>query len=101
MAKLTALGILLILGLLGSALTVSAASDIAEWLEVNIPAEGRAGGWGLAPGSDIAHLSLAAGVLYANKLDGESRLMRSDDGGAELDRDGLRGRGGGRYRLPL
>ena len=91
MAKLTILGIVVVVGLLGAALTVSAESDVAEWSEVNIPAEGRAGGWGLAPGSDIAQLSLTAGVLYANKLGGESRLMRSDDGGlswAETDYEG-------------
>jgi len=125
MAKLTALGTLLIVGLLGSVLTVSAASDIAEWSEVNIPAEGRAGGWGLAPGSDIAHLSLAInGTLYAAKLEGATQLlMKSTDEGdswSETDYDGeaivdivcprgrahtgaapaVGGRGGGRYRLP-
>ena len=92
MAKLTALGILLIAGLLGSALTVSAETDICEWSDVNIPTEGRAGGWELAPGSDIAQLSLAAGVLYADKREGTtSRLMRSEDGGlswAETDYEG-------------
>jgi photosystem II stability/assembly factor-like uncharacterized protein len=81
MAKLTALGILVVVGLLGAAVVVAAETDTAEWSEVNIPAQGRTGGWGLAPGSDIAQLSLAAGVIYANKLDGESRLMRSEDGG--------------------
>jgi len=81
MAKLTALGTLLVVGLLGSAVAVSAETDTVEWSEVNIPAEGRAGGWGLALGSDLANLSLAAGVLYAEKLDGDSRLMRSEDGG--------------------
>jgi len=82
MAKLTALVTLLVVGLLGSGLTVSAETDTAEWSEVNIPAEGRAGGWGLAPSSDIAQLCLAAGVLYTNKLEGAtSRLMRSEDGG--------------------
>jgi hypothetical protein len=81
MAKLTILGILVVVGLLGSAVAVAAETDISEWSEVNIPAEGRAGGWGLAPGSDLAILSLGAGFIYVNKLDGESRLMRSEDGG--------------------
>jgi hypothetical protein len=92
MAKLTILVPLLVVGLLGSALTVAAETDMAEWSGVNIPAEGRAGGWGLAPGSDLAHLSLAAGVLYADKREGATnRLMRSEDGGlswAETDYEG-------------
>ncbi len=70
------------MGLLVSALAVAADTDTVEWSEVNIPTAGRAGGWGLAPGSDLAHLSLAAGVLYADKIEGAtSRLMRSEDGG--------------------
>ncbi len=91
MAKLTALGILVVVGLLASAVAVAAETDIAEWSEVATPAEGRAGGWGLAPGSDLSKLSLAAGVIYVNRLDGESRLMRSEDGGlswAETDYEG-------------
>lgn len=92
MAKLTILVPLLVVGLLGSAVTVSAKPDMAEWSGVNIPAEGRAGGWGLAPGSDLAQLSLAAGVLYADKREGATnRLMRSEDGGlswAETDYEG-------------
>jgi len=92
MAKLTALGILVVLGLLGTAVAAAAGTDTAEWSEVKIPAEGRAGGWGLAPGSDITHLSLKAGVLYANKQEGAAnRLMRSEDGGlswAETDYEG-------------
>ena len=83
MTKLIALVPLLVVGLLGSALTVSADSDMAEWSEVSMPAEGRAGGWGLAPGSDITHLSRGAdGTLYADRLEGAAnRLMRSEDGG--------------------
>src|SRR4030042_3170211 len=92
MAKLTILVLLLVVGLLGSAVTVSAETDMAEWSGVNTPAEGRAGGWGLAPGSDIAQLSLAAGVLYAAKREGTAdRLMRSEDGGlswTETDYEG-------------
>jgi photosystem II stability/assembly factor-like uncharacterized protein len=91
MAKLITLGTLLVVGLLGSAVVAYAETDMAEWSEVNLPAAGRAGGWGLAPGSDLAQLSLAAGVLYTNKIDGSSRLMRSEDGGlswAETDYEG-------------
>jgi photosystem II stability/assembly factor-like uncharacterized protein len=88
MAKLTVLGILVVVGLLGTAVAVAAETNVAEWAEVNIPAEGKAGGWGLAPDSNLSRLSLAAGAIYVNKLDGESRLMRSEDGGlswAETD----------------
>jgi photosystem II stability/assembly factor-like uncharacterized protein len=91
MAKLTALGILVVVGLLGSAVAVTAETDMAEWSESIIPAEGKAGGWELAPDSDLSILSLAAGVIYVNKLDGDSRLMRSEDGGlswAETDYEG-------------
>jgi photosystem II stability/assembly factor-like uncharacterized protein len=91
MAKLTILGIFVVVGLLASAVAVAAETDVAEWSEVATPAEGRAGGWGLAPGSNLSNLSLAAEVIYANKLDGESRLMRSEDGGlswAETDYEG-------------
>jgi hypothetical protein len=91
MAKLTALGILVLVGLLGSAAAVAAETDTAEWSEVNIPAEGRAGGWELAPGSDLTRLSLAAGVIYTDKLDGESRLMWSEDGGLSWAETGYQG----------
>jgi photosystem II stability/assembly factor-like uncharacterized protein len=94
MAKLTALGILVLVVLLGTAAAVAAGADTAEWSKVNIPTEGRAGGWGLAPGSDLTNLSLAAGVIYVNKLDeldGESRLMRSEDGGLSWAATGYQG----------
>jgi photosystem II stability/assembly factor-like uncharacterized protein len=93
MAKLTVLGTMLLVGLLGLGVAAYADSNTAEWSEVKLPAAGRAGGWGLAPGSDLANLSLAAdGTLYANKIEGTtSRLMRSEDEGiswAETDYEG-------------
>jgi hypothetical protein len=93
MAKLRlALG-LLVLGLLGLSLPVSAEPDIVEWSEVKLPAEGRLGGWVLALDSDIRYLSLATdGTLYAYKLEGTThRLMKSTDGGrtwSETDYEG-------------
>ena len=90
MAKLRlALG-LLVLGLLGSSLPVSAEPDIVEWSEVKLPAEGRLGGWVLALGSDIRYLSLASdGTLYAYELEGTTHhLMKStDEGGSWSETD--------------
>jgi len=62
-----ALGVVLLLGLF-AATSPAAASPGGEvrWSSVNIPAEGAAGDWVLAPGSDIRHLSVAVdGTLYA------------------------------------
>jgi photosystem II stability/assembly factor-like uncharacterized protein len=92
MAKIIALGTLLV-GLLGLTLTASAGSDILEWSEVNIPTDGKLGGWVLAWGSDIGQLGLATdGTLYAYRLEGATHhLMKSTDGGrswSETDYDG-------------
>ncbi len=78
-----ALGLLLLVGLLGSSPPVSAEADVVEWSRVKIPAEGKLGGWVLALGSDIQYLSLAIdGTLYAYKLEGTTHhLMKSTDGG--------------------
>jgi hypothetical protein len=43
MAKLTALGTLLLVGLLGLGVAAYAKPDMAEWSEVKLPAAGRAG----------------------------------------------------------
>ena len=82
MAKVIALGLLLV-GLLGLTLPASAEPDILEWSEVNIPTDGKPGGWQLALGSDIQHLSLATdGTLYADKVkDSSHHLMKSTDEG--------------------
>jgi len=92
MAKVIALGTLLV-GLLGLTLAASAEPDILEWSEVNIPNDGKPGGWVLAWGSDIGNLSLAAdGTLYAYRLEGATHhLMKSTDGGhswSDTDYDG-------------
>jgi photosystem II stability/assembly factor-like uncharacterized protein len=64
MAKVAlALGLLFLLSFTAPAL---AEPDTVKWSEVNIPTQGKAGGWVLASGSDIQHLHLAAnGTLYA------------------------------------
>jgi photosystem II stability/assembly factor-like uncharacterized protein len=49
---------------------------------VNIPAEGEAGSWVLADGSDIQHLTMATdGTLYAYGKGLTSTLYKSTDGG--------------------
>lgn len=59
-----------------------AADDEVKWLEVPIPTEGKAGGWLLAPGSDVLHLTLAAdGTLYAYGKGLTNTLYKSTDSG--------------------
>ncbi len=92
MAKLRlALGPLLLVGLLG--LTASAEPDAGEWSRVDIPTEGKYGGWVLAPGSDIPNLSQAIdGTLYAYRLEEASHhLMKSTDGGSTWSETGYEG----------
>lgn len=92
MAKITALVSLLLLGLLGVTATASADTDASEWSTVNIPAAGSGGGWVLAPGSDLSHLSPAGdGSLYALLKESTPRLMRSDDGGLSWTETGYAG----------
>ena len=88
-----ALGLFLLLGLLGLTSPVSATPDIVKWSKVNILTEGKAGGWVLASGSDVQHPTMAIdGTLYAYKLEGTThRLMKSKDKGstwAETNYDG-------------
>ena len=61
---------------------VAASDDAVKWTRVNIPTEGEAGGWGLAEGSDIQHLTLASdGNLYACVEGLTYTLYNSTDGG--------------------
>jgi hypothetical protein len=65
MAKVAvlALGLLLLLGFTSPVL---AEPDTVKWSQVNIPTQGKPGGWVLAAGSDVQHLSMASnGTLYA------------------------------------
>jgi len=60
----------------------AAAAAAARWTRVNIPAGGETGGWALADGSDIRHLTLAAdGTLYAYGEGLTDTLLKSTDGG--------------------
>ncbi len=62
--------------------TLSAAPQALRWTRVNIPAEGSAGGWVLADGSDIQHLTIAAdGTLYAYGKGLTYTLYKSTDRG--------------------
>ncbi|HEY82298.1 MAG TPA: hypothetical protein G4O01_03295 [Dehalococcoidia bacterium] len=62
--------------------TALATSDEARWSRVNIPTQGSAGDWRLAPGSDVRHLTMAPdGTLYAYGKGLSYTLYRSLDGG--------------------
>jgi len=86
MAKVRfAMGLCLLLSLLvmASPVTpVTADPDEVIWLKVNIPAEGNAGNWVLADGSDIQHLTMAIdGTLYACVKGLTYTLYKSTDEG--------------------
>lgn len=60
----------------------AASGDEAKWSGVNIPAEGQAGGWMLAQGSDIQHVTMAVdGTLYAYGKGLSYTLLKSVDDG--------------------
>ncbi len=64
--------------------TAKAAPDEVKWSRVNIPAEGEAGNWVLANGSDIQHLTMATDgtvYAYANPSGTSYTLFKSTDGG--------------------
>ncbi len=64
----------------------SAADDAVVWTKVNIPTQGEAGGWGLADGSDIRHLTAAPdGTLYAACTGLLYTLYRSTDNGSSWE----------------
>jgi len=79
--------ILLLLSLLGALLPqhqILASVENARWLPVSIPAEGVAGDWVLAKGSDVRHLTMAGdGTLYAyaNPTGTDYTLFKSADEG--------------------
>jgi len=84
---LTILGVILLLSLLNpitSAKQTTASSNLVRWFNVNIPAEGKAGNWVLADGSDVKHLTMAAdGTFYgyANPSGISYTLFKSTNGG--------------------
>jgi len=62
--------------------STAAHADEVKWSKVKIPAEGSAGKWQLASGSDVQHLTMSAsGVLYAYVPGLAYTLYRSTDGG--------------------
>ena len=93
MAKLRiTIGLVLLLSLLGllpgttQALT---APDELRWSRENIPTEGEAGGWVLANGSDVKHLSMTIdGTLYAYVTGLPYGLYKSTDGGDSWSQTG-------------
>jgi len=61
---------------------VLADPDMVKWSKVNIPIQGKAGGWVLASGSDVQHLTMASdGTLYAYGKGLTYTLYQSIDGG--------------------
>jgi len=81
MAKVAvlALGLLLLLGFTSPVL---AEPDTVKWSNVNIPTQGKPGGWALASGSDVQHLTMASnGTLYAYGKGLTHTLYQSTDGG--------------------
>ncbi|MFH1169395.1 MAG: hypothetical protein V1691_01745 [Chloroflexota bacterium] len=61
---------------------IAASGNDAKWARVNIPTQGSGGGWVLADGSAIQHLTMAAdGTLYACAQNLNYTLYRSTDGG--------------------
>ena len=92
--KIIALGLVLLLCLLGSMTTPAvAAADEAEWSEVNLPTEGEPGGWVLAEDADILHLTRdIKGKLYAGAdVDGADTLFKSEDEGHSWTETGYTG----------
>ncbi len=85
MAKLPfAIGLSLLLSLFNLLADAPAtAQGELRWLPKNIPAQGDAGGWTLAKGSDVNNLAVAIdGSLYAG-VDGlDYTLFKSTDGGS-------------------
>ncbi len=81
MAKVVAaaLGLVVILSIIVT--PVAASPDEVKWARVNIPSEGKAGNWVLAPGSDIQHLTISTdGTLYAHGKGLSDTLYQSSDG---------------------
>jgi photosystem II stability/assembly factor-like uncharacterized protein len=83
MAKAAALTLLwLLLGLPILTSPVFADPDTVKWSKVNIPTQGKPGGWVLASGSDAQHLTMASdGTLYAYGKGLTYTLYQSTDGG--------------------
>ena len=62
----------------------AASPEEAKWTSVNIPGSGEAGGWVLAPGSDVKRLTTASDnsiYAYANPIGTSNTLFKSTDAG--------------------
>ncbi len=78
------LSLLIILASITATSPAAANPDEIKWSRVNIPAEGTAGNWVLASGSDVQHLTMAIdGTLYcyASPSGTSYTLFKSTDGG--------------------
>ncbi len=68
--------------MLGFASPALADPDTVKWSRVNIPTQGKSGGWVLASGSDVQHLTVASdGILYAYGKGLTYTLYQSTDQG--------------------
>jgi len=86
------LGLILLLSLLLIPVrpAIALPDDTVRWLPVNLPADGRAGNWVLADGSDIQHLAMAIdGTLYAYGSGLTYTLLKSTDGGYSWSYTGM------------
>jgi photosystem II stability/assembly factor-like uncharacterized protein len=82
MAKAVVLALFLLLLLPTLTSPALADPDTVQWSKVNIPTQGKPGGWALAPGSDAQHLTMAIdGTLYAYGKGLSYTLYKSTDGG--------------------
>ena len=80
--KIIALGVILVLSLLGSISPAIATPDEVKWSKFDIPLDGKPGNWVLADGSDVQHLTTASdGTLYAHGKGLTYTLYKSTDGG--------------------
>lgn len=60
-----AFALLSLLGIISPPSRTAATPDEVKWYKVNIPAEGAAGNWMLASGSNVQHLTMAVdGTIY-------------------------------------
>ena len=80
--KIIALGLILLLSLLGLISPAVATPDEVKWSRFDIPLEGKPGKWVLADGSDVQYLTMASdGTLYAYGKGLTYTLYKSTDGG--------------------
>ena len=79
---LSPLAVLLLLSVFVWSQGTTVSADDVKWSRVSTPAEGNAGSWLLANGSDVKHLTMSAnGTLYAYAQGPGYTLYRSTDGG--------------------